>query len=274
MNIYLEHCYKKALTKYLLFRKKLRASYTFEAMAQTCGVQKTYLSKVLKHDGNLNLDQLFTACEYLKLKPLESEFLLSLYHYQTAQNSKRRELYKQKIDEIRLKSQATDSKISFKNEKTMQDSIMEYYADPYFSLVHMFLTIEVYSKNPEAMQSALQLDAKKVAYYLDRLESMGIIKQEGIYWKVVQDTLHLPEGSPFVKAHRTLLRLKSLDQLERLSSKDYYSFSVVFSSDESVRREIQERFFQFLEGVKKLVEKGNEKEVYQLNFDLLKWSHH
>lgn len=272
MNIYLENCYKKSLTKYLIFRKKLRASYTFESMAQACGVQKTYLSKVLKHDGNLNLDQLFAACEYLKLKPLESEFLLSLYHYQTAQNAKRRDQYKQKIDEIRVKSQATDSKLQLKNEKNVQDSIMEYYADPYFSLVHMFLTLETYSKNPEALQVALYLDAKRITYYLDRLESMGIIKQEGAFWKVVQDTLHLPEGSPFVKAHRTLLRLKSMDQLERSSAKDYYSFSVVFSSEESVRREIQERFFQFLEGVKKLVEKGNEKEVYQLNFDLLKWS--
>lgn len=272
MNIYLENCYKKSLTKYLLFRKKLRASYTFEAMAQACGVQKTYLSKVLKHDGNLNLDQLFSACEYLKLKPLESEFISALYHYQTSQHAKRREQYKQKIDEIRLKSQATDSKISFKNEKSIQNSIMEYYADPYFSLVHMFLTIEAYSKNPETMQSVLQLDDKKMAYYLDRLELMGIIKQEGTFWKVVQDTLHLPEGSPFVKAHRTLLRLKSMEQLERLNSKDYYSFSVIFSSEESVKREIQERFFQFLEGVKKIVEKGNEKEVYQLNFDLLKWS--
>lgn len=272
MNIYNENCYKKLLTKYLEFRKKLRPNHTFESMAKYCGIQKTYLSKVLNHEGNLNLDQLFSACEYLKFKPTEVEYIFTLYHYQTAHNSKRREQQKLKLEELKSKTHTTEEKLQLKNITDSKNSIAEYYADPYFSLIHMFLTIQEFQNDLGKLSLALELSSKKVISYLDKMESMGVIKQEGTAWKVVKSTMHLPENSPFVKAHRTMLRLKSMEKIEKLNSKDYQSFSVVFSSDESTEKEIRERFFKFLEEVKKLTEKSKEKEVYQLNFDLLKWS--
>lgn len=272
MNLYNETCYKKIITNHLVFRKSIRSHYTFEAMAKACNVQKTYLSKVLKHEGNLNLDQLFAACEYLKLNHLETEYVFTLYHIQTSQNLKRKEIYRIKLEEIRSKSQSTDSKLQLKKEVLSNHPLTEYYADPYFSLIHMFLTIAEYSQDQKKIELALQLDTKKMAHYLDRLETMGIIKQEDDSWQVTRELLHLPENSPFVKAHRTLLRLKSMEKIEKLNTKDFYSFSVVFSSEESIKREIQEKYFSFLDEVKKLVEKGKEKDVYQLNFDLLKWS--
>jgi uncharacterized protein (TIGR02147 family) len=264
--------YKDFLIQYLLFRKKARSSFTFEAMAVACSVQKTYLSKVLKHKGNLNLDQLYAACEYLKLKPIETEFVFALYHFETATHPARRALYQNQLVELRRRSLTTDAKISVSTEKIQATQVAEYYADPMFSLVHMFLTIDRFRKAPQLMGEILQLTSEKLSLYIDRLEKFGIIEQSGAGWKVIKDHMHLPEDSVFVKAHRTLLRMKALEQLERLDHKDYYSFTVVFSSEESVQKEIRLRFLQFLDEVQKLVEKGREKEVFQLNFDLLKWS--
>lgn len=75
---------------------------------------------------------------------------------------------------------------------------------------------------------------------------------------------YLPEDSVFVKAHRTLFRVKALEQVERLDNKDYYSFTVVFSSEESVQKEIRLKFLHFLDEVQKLVKKEKKKRSFSL----------
>lgn len=72
--------------------------------------------------------------------------------------------------------------------------------------------------------------------------------------------------------HRNFLRLKSIEKMDHLDKKDFYSFTVAFSTEASINKQIREKFLNFLEEVQALVQNGKEKEVYQMNFDLLKWS--
>jgi len=68
------------------------------------------------------------------------------------------------------------------------------------------------------------------------------------------------------------LRLKALDRISSLAAKDTYNFSVVFTADEDVRRRVQGRFLRFLKEVEDEVKQARAEDVYQLNFDLFKWS--
>lgn len=72
-------CYKLALTEELKTRKALGSKdLTITAMADYCGVQRTYLSKMMNRSGNLSEDQIFLASKYLGLTYEESDFLLLL----------------------------------------------------------------------------------------------------------------------------------------------------------------------------------------------------
>ena len=55
MNIFKYLNYKVILKEKIKDLKEgRRGRFTFEALARACRIQKTYLSKVLNHDGNLN----------------------------------------------------------------------------------------------------------------------------------------------------------------------------------------------------------------------------
>jgi uncharacterized protein (TIGR02147 family) len=273
MNIFNEKSYKEILTKVLLHKKKLRPHYTFEAMARACGVQKTYLSRALRHKSNLSLEQLYLACEFLKLKSLETEYVIAVFSYETANHAKRKAHYFEKINELKNRALQTEANLNLKTQSIKEkQSIGMYYVDPLYSLIHMFLTIEEYLIEPMLMSKSLGISETRVMEYLEDLETMGILSQEGKRWKVLQNNIHLSENSPFVKAHRNLLRLKSIEKMDRLDKKDFYSFTVAFSTEASINKQIREKFLNFLEEVQALVQNGKEKEVYQLNFDLLKWS--
>jgi hypothetical protein len=69
-----------------------------------------------------------------------------------------------------------------------------------------------------------------------------------------------------------LLRLKAIEKMDSLEKNEFYSFTVVFSTEESVRKQARELFLKYLEEVQTLVQRSSEKDVYRINFDLFKWS--
>lgn len=272
MNIFNILSYKSAISKILLEKKKLRPQMTFENMAKACGVQKAYLSRVLRHKGHLNSDQLYLAAKFLKLTNLETKYLLKLLQLETTVVEERKNLLQKQLDDIRQQSLSTEARTKVDVIPLNKEIFSEYYTDPNFSLIHMFLTIEEFAKDKYKICSHLNIERDKLDIYLDKLEEMKIIRLEVNKIQVLKDNLHLPESSYLIKAFRTLMRIKSLEKIDKVKEKEAYSFSVAFSSEPKVHDQIREKFLIFLEEVQTLVQKSNEKQVYQINFDLFKWS--
>src|SRR5690349_11834242 len=81
MQVYESKSYKTYLRDALLQKKQAVSAsrYTYDRMARACGIQKTYLSRVLNSDGShLSDDQLYLACRFLGVGIEEREFLLLL----------------------------------------------------------------------------------------------------------------------------------------------------------------------------------------------------
>src|SRR5438067_732825 len=81
MRVYDCDSYKSFLRTSLLQKKQAVSSsrYTYERMARACGIQKTYLSRVLNSDAShLSDDQLYLACRFLGVGLVERDFLLLL----------------------------------------------------------------------------------------------------------------------------------------------------------------------------------------------------
>lgn len=272
--IYKFENYKEAIKQSLIEKKKLNAKITFERMAASCRVQKTYLSKVLNHDGDLNSDQLFLACKFLEFNPEEIDFVLKLFEMNLTHLVERKNLLQKELSEIRKSKLNTQQYLNIKNEKGNMD---EYYLDPDFQIIHMFLTIERFSKNVDLIVEAVGLKNKtQLIKKINKLVDWGLVKKMDSKWgplfKVIESNLHLPDNSKIFKAYKTLLRLKSLERCQNLDSEKSYNFSVVFSSNPKVRNEILEKFLKFTKEIKDQVEANSESEVYQLNFDLHDWS--
>jgi hypothetical protein len=89
---------------------------------------------------------------------------------------------------------------------------------------------------------------------------------------MVVDDFHLPKSSTLYPNYRMQMRLKAIELMQRRSSDQHYSFSVLFSADEELRRKFQARFLELVDWAQKNSYQSFQDEVYQMNFDLLKWS--
>ena len=105
---------------------------TFQKMAEFCGVQKTYLSKVINHDAHLSTDQLYLALMYLGLEEDAREYSFLLYELERTQVNERRELFRKKIREIRNEKLKTEAHIDLKADVVSDEKLAPYFLDPLF----------------------------------------------------------------------------------------------------------------------------------------------
>lgn len=273
MNIFELNDYRQILRDTLLLKKEQHGrTHSFQTMATACRVQKAYLSKVLKGHGHLSDDQLYLATEFLKLSRDEREYVTLLHAIERCSVQTRKRELTQKLESLQRKNLQTDTHLTATPIPTQASEIVEYYLDPNMQLVHMFLSIESYAREPDKIIRDLRLDRRQLADVLDRLLRLGIIAYESGEYKVKRDNMHLPPGSRVYETYRTLMRMKTLEHVPRLPPEDTYNFSVVFSADDATRAAIQARVLELIRATEGLVRKAPQQQVFQMTLDLFKWS--
>ncbi len=273
MDIFLFPDYKAAISAYAVEKKRLLgARFTFERMARSLGVQKTYLSRVLNSEGShLSQDQLFRAAAFLGLAKDERRYLsLLLERDRTTVEERRREL----DEEINATAQTyRRSESHIKVDPTLSiGELADYYLDPDVTLTHMFLAVERFRKDVRTIAAQLGVPPEAMASILQRLERLGMIVADNGGYRLQRETVHLPVDSPVFKPYRAMQRLKAIERCQKLPTDRAYNFSAVFSATQEVKDKIQVLFFALLKEAQTIVSSSPDEDVYQMNFDLFDWS--
>lgn len=275
MNIFTRLDYRKIIRELLLEKREAFgvSAYSFQKLADACRVQKAYLSTVLNENAHFNADQTFLACQYLGLSPQETEYLDLLQSHERSIAPERREQLTKKIEQIKRQSLKTEKNIELKPSADIEEArkMNRYFLDPYLQIIHMILMIPKYATSHELIAKALKIPKSTVDQALHELIQMRVIKLDKNKITVLKEQVHLPRDAEFFEAHRTLLRLKSLDHLKTSEDQDKYSFSVVFTCDDQTRQSIHTKFLGFLKSVQSEVSEAESTGVYQMNFDLFSW---
>lgn len=272
MNIFRHLDYRAVIREVIDAQKQVRSGLTFQSVAAVMGIQKSYFSQVLAGRAELNQDQLFLFCEYFELTSEQSEFLILLLEYSRSAIGQRREFLKKKIDLIQTENRESKKHLDARQMQIDPENLTQYYLDPYNQLVHVCLSIEKYRKNPQSLAPILNVPGSKISSVLQRLEKIGVIEIEGDHLTVKISNVHLPRELPVFSSWQSEVRLLSLQRTKVIEKDERYNFTVIFSADESVRKELQDRFLEYLEKAQKLVKPAPSEQVYQMNFDLLRWS--
>jgi uncharacterized protein (TIGR02147 family) len=273
MNIFEVMDYRKALRDGLLLKKQqIGKPYTFQAMANACRVQKAYLSKVLGGDGHLSEDQLYLAATFLRLSDGERRYMMVLHMYERSTVTERRRTLLAELERVRAEHLKTENVLKATPMAGNEQDVNEYYLDPNLQIVHMFLSIPRYAREPDRIGRELALGKLQLAELLERLLKLGLVTYQDGQYRVEKNELHLRAGSPVFHAYRALMRFKALDQLAKLGSDDAYSFSVVFSADDVTRAAVKARILDMIRSSEGLVQKAPREEVYQMTIDLFRWS--
>lgn len=271
MDIYDYTDYKKIIrAATVALRQKYGQRYTFEKMANACGIQKTYLSRVLNGKGDLSADQLYSACEFLGLSSDEAYFVECVRDFQVSYNPKRREWLKKKIESFRSKRLKTETAVKV-NPVEDSEQVWEYYSDFNLHLTHLLLTIREYAQAPEKISDILKILPTELEKKVRKLENWGLALRKGSKIEVKSFNQHLPEHSAVFKTFAISQRLKTIEKLNREKAENDYFFSALVSADADFQTNLRKQILSLLEEARKQTEKSEPEHVYQLNIDFFAW---
>lgn len=270
MNVFEISNYKDVIKYKVGLLKKVNPKYTFDSLANAIDVHKPYLSRVLNQKGDLNSDQIYKCSRHLKFSDLEKQYFGLVYEENISTLPDRKSMLIHEMDKIRRKALKSD--VLYPDSSQDIERSENYFLDPYHALVHMHLLIPKYKSNTDLIATKLNLTKSKANEYIEALHDMKIIDKTGNEIKIIKEFVRLPDSSHLITSFRNLSKLKALEKITQLPSEDYLSMHIFFVADNSGKQKIQKLFLDFLNDAKKIADKSTPEDVYQMNFDLLKWS--
>ncbi len=259
--------YTKLIELYVSQMKERGAKYTYQKLAEQIGVQKSYFSKVLAGQANLNSDQFFNFLELTNFDEEQRSFAELLLAKSRCANPERLAILKEKISEIKKKKLKTEEVI--KASRISDKEMNLYYIDSWAQIVHMSLTIKKFRNNPMALSEKLSINEETLMRTLNLLEELGLVTWSDKKIQVLEDSLHMSKDSPYFWAWRNQV----VGHAQRQSQKniDAYNFSVFFSSSPEIKEQVHSEFLNYLKKVERLVSNSPSENLYQMNFDLVPW---
>ncbi len=268
MNIYTENDYRRVL-RHVVKASAVGKKTNLTQIASSAKIPKSYLSKILRGDADLNQDQLFRIAEDLNLPNKEREYLATLLEYSRCSYHRRKADLKHRLEKMRQESLTSEDNLKL---KLLDDEAIKkkYYSDPVYLIVHMALLIKRYSQFPQDIAEDFQLSKRKVKEAIQTLLDLGVLEQDENRLKVKVDAIHLAPDSELIKAWRLQMRLISLQRVAELRN-DEYSLTTVIAASENELLQFKSRFLEMLKELSPSIESATAEIVFQVNFDLHRW---
>ncbi|MGZ5280352.1 MAG: DUF4423 domain-containing protein [Pseudobdellovibrionaceae bacterium] len=273
MSIYQQTDYKAVIKARIKDLKASQPHQTLKKLAQNIPLQYTFISKVLNNeDVHLGEDHLFKLSQLLEFLPDETDFLLLLRSSQTTHSSQRREYCIQKIEQIRRSREISADFATSTSEGLKKE--MAYLFNPFCMLIHVALFIKDYQQAPQKLSGLLGIPHEKLREALIVLENSGyILTGEDPFdiKEVKQRYPHFGPEHPLTRLHQGTIKNHMLQKLSHSAEENKDSFFVTFTMDEDGFIKVKKLFREFLKQVQDATFDAKHKQLYQLNFDLLKW---
>ncbi|MGZ3743401.1 MAG: DUF4423 domain-containing protein [Pseudobdellovibrionaceae bacterium] len=255
--------------------KKRRVN--FSVLAEALGIQKTYVSRVMANQACWSSDQVFLIAQFFRLSEEQAEYFGLLIEIERTGLEKRRQQLQVRVKALRRKHLRSEKSVagSAKIESPDSPAKTAYFADPYHSLVHVYLSLPKYQKHMQSLADDIGLTFSHLQTLLRRLEELGVISYNADRDEIIlrESRIHSPSGSPEVFAHQQLFRALSFDRMHRCPADRRNGFNVVFSGDSHLQESVWAEFLEFLKKAEALTRTSKStKEIFYLQFDLFPWT--
>jgi uncharacterized protein (TIGR02147 family) len=273
MTVFHAKNYRSALGDLMERRRKAEPGFRQATLAKGAKLQPSYVSNVFAGRADFSPDQLFRVCRFFSLGLDETDYLLLLLEMERCDVPERKLLLEERAQRTRESHAKIAANVSAKRVEPDDLALAQYYLDPYFPLVHVFLRIARYAKSVSLIGEALALSPEKLRDVLEGLEKLGYVSlgKDGVY-EVRNLHRHLPDDSPLCLPHQALFRVRSLERLQKVPASKRVAFSVTFAATDETFESIRGRFGAFVKECEEAVKAVKRPaRVYQLNFDLFPW---
>ena len=197
------------------------------AAAEFVGCHSGYLTRVLKGEADLSLEQGDAFNRFMNHEPGEAHFFLLLLQRERAGTESLRGYFDEQIAKIRGQRNLLHLRL---DERRMLEGADEarYYSHWYISAIHVLLSIKSY-QTKEALASYLGLPVGTVAEALEFLSQVGMAIKEGSRYRIGPSYVYVGPDSPNLAKHHSNWRLKSIDAFSRRGRRDEIHFSAALT---------------------------------------------
>jgi uncharacterized protein (TIGR02147 family) len=270
VNLFNYLSYRILLRDQAVAWKKSRTGFTLQRIAEQAQIQAPYLTNAFKERAHLSTDQIYALSLIFEWDADATEYCTLLMEWERSGLPGRRKALKEKVERIRKEKLSTEANLRKQVVATGESD--RFFLNPYYSLIHAFMGVDRFSKEPMLVAQKLGLDPRQFKAWLADLVAMGYLEKDGARYKKRKTNFHLPKESPLCSPHLQLFGLATAQQLLRLPDEEKYNFSVTFSADPAARESIQREYLAFLKKVEGLVKEAPSEEIFGLRFDLFRWS--
>ncbi len=247
--------------------KSIRQSHqlTQKDFAKHIVCQPAYVSRILKGQADLSLEQADATTEFLQLSDQKSEYFMLLVQYERAGRARYKDKLKKKLDIIKRKALNADQ--TFKASKSLsQDISSTYYSDWYYAAIHLMLTIPQI-RTPKKIAAYLGLSVETVESVLDFLHKAKIVTKIGGEYLQNTDSFYLKKDSLMSQTAHRYWRLLELNSLIQPKEDDFHFSSIVTMSKKDVPL-LKQKILDCIEGFRSVIKDSKEEDMFCYTFDL------
>jgi uncharacterized protein (TIGR02147 family) len=234
-------------------------------MCKAMNCQNAHLSRVLREEVQLTMDQAFRLSTYLKFNRSESSYFMKLVEHDRAGDP----LYRRQLKEemAQLKSEQENLAKRFQQDQIGNlEKEMTYYSSWHWIAVHYITEIGRYQR-PAEIAARLGLSELFVRKTLEVLEGFQLVKRKGDRWELNSGSIHLPKTSPLNSIQHSNWRsravLKSQD-----TSDDGLHFTVVQTLSEDDFEKIKQLLLKTIDEYRAIAKPSKPEELicFELDF--------
>ena len=237
-----------------------------KAMSAAAGCQPSFLSQVFRSKTHLTPDQAAGLSDFWAFSADETEYFLSLVHYERSGSKKYRHILKQKLDSLKQSNALVSKRLQ--HQGTIELELQtRYYSDWYWAVIHIMTSVPKF-QDPARIAAALGLDLDHVVKVLKELRTMNLVQQDGHKWRIGINQLHLDRSSPFNIMNQKNFRQFAQNSLSRDKPDDLH-FCAVYGLSVKSYQTIREMLLNFMSAANREVLDSKEEQAACLALDFI-----
>ncbi len=145
-------------------------------LAEKLQIKTSYLSRILKGDADLTLEQALEVSQFLSLNGIEQEYFLLLVNYSRAGTFELKTFYQNALDKVSKESKKIERRIYEPQALNKEDSL-KYYSRWIYLAVHIAVSVPGL-KDLRAIANKFKLSIEEAQEVLDFLVQTQIISYD------------------------------------------------------------------------------------------------
>ncbi|MBF0361240.1 MAG: hypothetical protein HQK49_09525 [Oligoflexia bacterium] len=269
--------YKEFITDYCH-----QYNFTVQFLANSTQIQKSYLSKVLKHQVHLNEEQFFKIIRFLKIEDRFHDYLFLLLRFARATNVDYKNILQKKVNELQRDKLSLTNRLSTQNIISTSDenhsNLIYYFLNPLIQVVHSCLSIDKFRKDCEKLETVLDISAHDLIFCLKILKELKHIdftrrSDHKIEIELLTSFLHLDKEHPLAKQNHVNWRINALKKLQedrvffKRENKSDFTFTATICGSKELFNSLNEDLKNLIISYNNKLKNSNTEIVSQLNID-------